>query len=196
MGIESNSPKIALLRQKVENTFGKIPRVHNDFVVLGNTIKATIKKHISETTLERVWNYSNRGYDTVSLYTLDLLSEYAGYLNWGNFCEAIKTDALKDSDLFNCSSIRSIDLKPGDRIKLGWLPDRVCLIEYTGNNRFIAIECQNSTMKTGDTFSCLEFILYQPAYMFDYTVAKRPPEQKNCYVAGSKHGITSLKIMD
>ena len=78
MGIDSSSPKLAALRLTVEKEFGKIPKVHNDFIELADSIKNKLHQHISETTLERVWNYSNRGYDSVSLHTLKLLCLYIG----------------------------------------------------------------------------------------------------------------------
>ena len=36
-----------------------------------------LREHISPTTLERVWGYSTRHYDTVSRCTLDVLARYA-----------------------------------------------------------------------------------------------------------------------
>lgn len=69
MSIKSNIPQIALLRQCVEERFGKPLTVHADFVELVSQIEILLRQHISESTLERVWGYSTRGYDTVSLRT-------------------------------------------------------------------------------------------------------------------------------
>ena len=192
MAVESSLPQIASIREKIENIFGKPMMTHNDFVELASAIRYKTRKHISETTLERVWNYSTRGYETISIYTLNVLSEYAGYSDWLNFCSEIKKENGSDSDMFDNPVVFSKDLKAGDRLKLGWLPDRVCWIKYLGFNRFIAEECHNSTMKEGDTFSSLEFRLYHPVVMTDFETTDGSGNGKT-YVAGIKEGITLLK---
>lgn len=193
MGIESDSPKIALLRLKIETIFGKAPKVHNDFMLLSESIENKLREHISETTLERVWRYSNRGYGNVSLHTLDLLCRYLGLESWEKFCLSIKDIGLNDSDMFAGESIFSKDLKVGDRLEIGWLPDRKCVIEYLGDNNFIAVKCENSTMQPGDYFSCLEFFLYQPCIMENFISPTQNDENGKRYVAGVRHGLTTLK---
>lgn len=193
MGVNRESSKIALIRLKVEETFGKAPKVHNDFVELAEEIKNNLKRHISETTLERVWGYSGRGYDTVSLHTLDMLSLYAGKDSWAHFCHTLQDEGLKDSDLFEGDYISSCDLKPGERLQIGWLPDRLCTIEFKGNNQFVALECQNATMQSGDSFLCNEFIINQPAVMDKFVSASDPSKSPKRYVAGIKHGLSILK---
>ena len=76
MNFESNIPQIAVLRKRVEERFGKPLTIHNDFVMLVEDIEKCLREHISETTLERVWNYSTRGNNSVSLRTLDVLAKY------------------------------------------------------------------------------------------------------------------------
>ena len=194
MAVESSLPQIASLRKKIEDIFGKSLITHNDFVNLAYKIRETTRKQISETTLERVWNYSTRGYDKISNYTLNVLSEYAGYFDWQNFCEELKKGSASDSDMFDDPVLFSKDLKPGNRIKLGWMPDRVCIIKYLGNNRFIAEECHNTTMKEKDIFSCLEFRINRSSVMTDFQSEDGNIKGKT-YIAGIKKGITLLKLL-
>ena len=194
MAVESSLPQIASLRKKIENVLGRPLMTHNDFVELASLIRETTRRHISETTLERVWNYSTRGYETISLYTLNVLSEYAGFPNWQKFCEELKRESLSDSDMFDGPIICSKDLDTDTKIKIGWLPDRVCIIKYLGNNRFMAVECNNSTMKEGDTFSCLEFRINNPVTMTDFHSADGKIKG-GTYVAGIREGISLLKIL-
>lgn len=195
MGVERESTKISYLRLKVEQTYGKKPIVHSDFIKLGVNIERKLRQHISETTLERVWGYSVRGYATVSLHTLNMLSRYAGYDSWTHFCESLKEEGFKDSDMFDEDFVRSEDLLPGDCIELQWLPDRRCIIRYLGENRFEAIESENATIQSGDTFKCQMFALHQPAVMDHFIAAADPDASPKRYVAGVKHGISSLKIL-
>ena len=193
MGIDSFSPQIAMLRKKIESSWGKTPRVHADFSKLAENIQSSLRKYISETTLERIWGYSKRGYKTVSLHTLDLLSEYVGAGNWVNFCRSLGEEGIKDSDMFDDIAIFSDELNVGDRIELKWLPNRECIVRYLGNNRFVAEACENSTIQPGDTFSCIEFRLNQPAVMDHFIATDDDSKIPKRYVAGLNNGISHLK---
>lgn len=193
MGIDSFAPQIGMLRMKIEGSWGKIPRVHNDFMELADDIKNALRKHISETTLERVWGYSNRGYKTVSIHTLNLLCEYAGVRSWENFCRTLSETGIKDSDMFEGDAIYSDELKEGERLMISWLPDRECIIRYLGEGRFVAEDCKNSTIRPGDTFSCIGFRINQPAVMEKFVAFNDSSGTPKQYIAGLNHGISGLK---
>lgn len=192
MSIKSDNPQIHALRERVENKFGKTLYVHSDFIDLMNDIEMELRLHISETTLERVWSYSTRGYDNVSFRTLDVLSRYACNVNWENFCELLKKENKKESEVFDAEMILSKDLNVGDRISFSWIPDRYCEARYLGDDKFIAEHCENSTMQEGDTFVCSQFILGKELQMKLTTVNSQQTSSK-VYIVGKKHGLTSLR---
>lgn len=218
MSIESNIPQIAVLRERVESRFGKRLQVHADFLALVADIEAIQRQHISESTLERVWGYSTRGYGRVSLRTLDVLAKYADAESWVDFCAELKRSGVVESETFCCDSIRSSDLQVGERLRIGWQPDRVCTVRYLGDNRFVAEECENSKMREGATFSCLQFQLGRELIMDDFVngdvIEQRIVEQPTTtpvvrstdiacnttgrpqrYAVGSRHGLTLLEIL-
>ena len=194
MNFESNIPQIVALRKCVELRFGKSLNVHNDFVMLVEDIEKCLREHISETTLERVWNYSTRGNNSVSLRTLDVLAKYCNDCSWLDFCKLQDTEKGVESKLFSVESISSSDLTIGQRIRIGWLPNRLCIIRYLGNNRFIAEHCENSTMRDGATFSCLQFSLGKEALLTDFK-QNESDASGNSYAIGLKNGLTTLKII-
>lgn len=188
MAVKSIIPQIATLRHRVEERFGKPLSVHSDFLALVAVIEMEQRQHISETTLERVWGYSTRGYSTISLRTLDVLSMYGAGCLWAKFCESLEQHC--DSLLFNVECIISADLAIGSRIRIGWLPDRICEVRYLGNSNFVAEHCENSKMREGDTFSCLQFSLGKEAVLTNFN---QPGSSLNqTYVIGQKHGLTLL----
>ena len=68
MSIQSDMPQIAALIGKVEEAFGIHPATHSEYIELVSAIESTLKEHVSESTLERLWGYSTRkneklGYD-------------------------------------------------------------------------------------------------------------------------------------
>ena len=190
MGIKRNIPQISALRQRVEYRFGRKLAVHADFQALTAAIETTLRLHISETTLERVWGYSTRGYDTVSLHTLDVLAAYAEGCGWEDFCKLLQEGTNCESEYFNSEHIDSSELKEGDRLQIGWLPDRICEIRYLGENRFLAERCENSKLQAGDTFSCLQFTLGHPLTMTD--LFRNNSLIGPTYVVGQKNGLTTL----
>ena len=191
MAIKSNTPQIAALRHRVEERFGKPLMVHADFLALVAVIEMEQRQHISETTLERVWGYSTRGYETVSLRTLDVLSMYGAGCLWVKFCKQLESEC--ESELFNIERVIAADLAISDRLRIGWLPDRVCEIRYLGNNRFVAERCENSKMHEGDTFSCLQFSLGDEALLCDFRQSNTFPSQT--YIIGKQHGLTILALL-
>ena len=190
MVIKRNIPQISALRQHVEQRFGKKLAVHADFQALTAAIGAALRLHISETTLERVWGYSTRGYDTVSLHTLNVLAAYAEGCGWEDFCKVLQEGTNCESDYFNTEHIDSRELTEGGRLRIGWLPNRICEIRYLGENRFLAERCENSKLQAGDTFSCLQFTLGHPLTMTD--LCRDNALLGPTYVVGQKNGITTL----
>jgi len=196
MSIRSDIPQIVVLRERVERRFGKRLAVHADFLALVAEVEMVLRQHISESTLERVWGYSTRGYNTVSLRTLDVLSRYAEGCDWQEFCEKLASENGCESELFNAEHIHSHDLAVGDRLQIGWLPDRLCTVRYLGDNRFVAEECHNSKMQMGDTFSCLQFSLGKELILSDFTPsATNTPVAPKSYVVGRKNGLTTLRLL-
>lgn len=191
MAIKSNIPQIAALRHRVEERFGKPLMVHADFLALVAVIEMEQRQHISETTLERAWGYSTRGYDTVSLRTLDVLSQYGAGCLWTKFCEELEAEC--ESGLFNVERVISTELTIGDRVRIGWLPNRVCEVRYLGDNRFVAEHCENSKMHEGATFSCLQFSLGREVLLCDFSQSSTSSPQS--YIIGQKHGLTILAVI-
>ncbi len=192
MSIRRDIPQIIALREQVESRFGKKLSVHADFLALVAVIEMEQRQHISESTLERVWGYSTRGYDTISLHTLDVLSQYAAGCCWEDFCKLLHSESGCESELFDVEHISSNDLSVGDRLQIGWLPDRLCQVRYLGDNRFIAEECYNSKMQAGDTFSCLQFSLGHPLALDD--LYRDNSRLGGPYIVGQKNGLTTLKL--
>ena len=193
MSIQSNLPQIVALRQKVEERFGKPLAVHADFIALADQIEKKLREHISESTLERVWGYSTRGYDSVSLRTLDVLSLYATDGFWVEFCEHLRQEAGTESELFDAEVINVSELSEGQELLIGWLPNRMCRIRYDGNNAFTALECEHSKMQPGDTFCVQQFILGKELVMTNFC-SPEFSEPRN-YVVGQKNGLTVLRVL-
>lgn len=192
MNIKTDIPQIRQLRQAVERVIDFPLSTHGDFLRLSAGIEYTLREHMSESTLERLWGYSTRYYETVSARTLNVLARFVGYQSWDDFCVKSAKDS-SESELFSDESISSADLKVGDRLRIGWPPDRICVIRYLGENRFIAEETENSTMKPGDTFSCIQIQKGKPLHLDLFQ--KAGTSEKLRYIVGINTGLTLLEVL-
>lgn len=196
MSIQANIPQIAALRREVENRLGRPLHTHADFVSLTETIEVTLHEHISPTTLERVWGYSTRHYDKVSRRTLDVLARYIGANGWDDYVGRLRCTAGRESEEFTNDILNVSSLAVGTRLLIGWQPDRLCEIRYLGDYRFVVERVENSALRVGDSFSCLQFQLGKELYMDCFQRAGDPSEENARYAVGQSHGLTTLRNLN
>ena len=193
MSVSVNIPQIQALRQRVEEVFRQPLATHNAFIALVDDIDNTLREHLSESTMERLWGYSTRGAESVSLRTLNVLSRYAGFASWPAFCEDLQVSGQVESEEFADEAVSASSLPVGTELVLAWMPDRIVTVKYLGNNRFEVVESIHSSLRPGDSFECLQFQTGRPLYMDHFRRAGSLAEAR--YVAGEQHGLTSVAIL-
>lgn len=195
MNISPNSPQVDALRKEIEKETGSISS-HSTLNKLSALIEERCKEHISVTTLERIWGYSTRSCNNISVRILDIISRFARYSNWESFCNSLRCSQRCESQMFMSEGcITSNTLAVGTRIRIGWQPDRVCEAEYMGENRFIAIKTENSSIRPGDTFRCLQIEKGRELYM-DHFTRNGESESDNRYAVGQINGLTMAEIIE
>jgi hypothetical protein len=190
MAIRTDSPQVAALKLAVEKRFGRVVQTRSDFSSLVSDIEIITHEHISENTLRRIYGKIT-GYETVFTRTLDVLSLYVGYKHWNAFLTSFN-GAAKESDVVVGGelSIKTEDLKPGDRIRIAWLPDRECIVEYIDGRMFKAVSAYNSILQVGDTFECSMMLKNYPLFI-DNLVHGGEICQR--YLIGLSNGLTILE---
>lgn len=190
MAIKTNTPEIVALKQAVEKRFGHPIESRTDFSMLAYDIERTTNSHIAENTLRRLWGRIAT-YETVFIRTLDVMCKYIGHEHWKNFCLFLKNETNKESSIIKqAMSIKVEDLTPGDKIRIGWLPDRVCIVEYVGGRTFKAIDAVNATLQTGDTFECSLMLKNYPLFVDNLV---HGGEHCPRYSMGLSSGLTTLE---
>ena len=193
MSVNIDTPLIAALKIEVEKVVGTISG-HDKFVKLTELIESKCKEHISVTTLERLWGYSTRSANRISERILDIIARFVDAKSWDDFC--CKLNGNRESILFEWNDIINCDsLKTGSRIRLGWQPDRMCEVEYLGNYRFVATKVENSTIRPGDTFRCLQIQKGRELHMDNFTRCNEQESSCACYIVGRTNGLTQLEYI-
>ena len=190
MAVKTDSPQIVSLRNIVEKRFGYPVEGRSDFSLLAIEIERITHDHIAENTLRRLWGRIS-GYETVFTRTLDVLCRYVGHEHWNAFCLSLQKQSSRESSIVSDgTSIKVEDLNPGDRIRMGWLPDRVCIVEYIGGRMFKAIDTKNSTLQVGDTFECNVMLKNYPLFVDNLV---HGGEHCQRYSMGLNNGLTTLE---
>lgn len=189
--MDKNAPQIMILRNAVEQNVKRKMKTPSDFLFLSGVIWERTHETISPTTLKRLWGYID-GADSTRRSTLNLLSRFIGYEDWDAYLAAIDEQAISESDIFQGDGLRAEDLKPGDHVEVTWMPNRRCVFLCLGGQRFAVVENENSKLSVGDTFEAAFFIIGQPMYLDNLVRGDQPPTS---YVAGSKSGLVSVKVL-
>ena len=168
----SNSIAISQLQKAVEARFGHVPSGPADFGELSISILRATGERISSDTLSRIWGYK-KGYSSVRQSTVRVLEQYA--------------KANEESDFIHTAAIHADECQKGDRVRIAWLPNRVCVLSYLGDYRWRVEEAVNSKLHAGDTFSC-RTIAQDQALIVDHLYTRDSDYEG--YAIGGKNGLT------
>lgn len=204
MRIKVDTAEIALLRAEICAKAGFTPAVHSQFVRLAAAIETDLRLHLSSTTLERLWKYSTRSYDTVYEHTLDILCRWLGDDSWQAFVRrqrsgqgmsaSVNTTIGKASRAEDAAdgAIETGTLQTGTRLRLGWRPDCLCEIQCLGDCRFVCTASQNTGLKPGDTFVCTRIEPGRPLTLDHFF---RPADSELAITLARKNGLTKVEVV-
>ena len=170
-------PEIHVLLMQVESRFGNVAKA-TDFDELSEDIESATSELLSASTLKRLWGYVNY-MSSPRTYTLDVLSRYIGFQDFGAFCARIHQSEEFVSGFLSEDSLVAESLAPGDRVRIGWNPDRLEVVEV-----------HHSSLLVGDRFVLPAIVKGYPAYI---PHIERDGILTPMYVAGFKDGITLIK---
>jgi len=195
--MNKTAPEILQLRLDIEKNISRRVLTPYDFEFLAGAIWERLHENLSPTTLKRLWGYID-GADTARHTTLSLLSQFLGFQDWEAYLKDLATRTDIESQQFVGEGIHTSDLTKGQSIEVTWLPNRRCIFRYLGDSRFEVTKSANAKLQVGDTFTCTYFFKGQPMYL-DNLVQSCIVHSASCtdavsYVAGSKTGLTSIRV--
>ena len=126
-----------LIQVKVEERFGKPIRYAKDCQVLSVNIHAFTGEKISCSTVKRLFGLIESDNEP-RLYTLDILAQYLGYINYDNLLQEFNPN--KNDLNQSIEKIASKDLNIGDTIRLKYAPNRFLSANYVEDSIFKIIE--------------------------------------------------------
>ncbi len=184
-------PELGELLRQVEEKFAHRLSTTTDFELLSLVIERETGELISASTLKRLWGYVSYS-STPRIATMDTLSRFIGHKDFKAFCRALKELGTVVSTFFSTKAVEASSLKEGDRILIGWSPNRIVKLKFLGGSSFEVESVENAKLRPGDRFDSSEFILGAPLFISsvhrsDGTVT--PP-----YVAAKAEGLNVLEF--
>lgn len=177
------------LKEIVIRQLGRSLESPRDFEYLSEQIQVVTGEYLSSTTLKRLFGYIPQTSEP-RVTTLSIIARYIGYKGWQDYLTSNHTE----SDFVAAKKIMTKELAIGQKITLAWNPDRECMIEYLGNNRFVVLHAANAKMQVGDQFTATQFVLGQALTAMDYMAVREPNTKQDTYIAGAQSGLTKLEL--
>ena len=177
------------LKEIVIRQLGRSLESPRDFEYLSEQIQVVTGEYLSPTTLKRLFGYIPQTSEP-RVTTLSIIARYVGYKGWQDYL----TNSHTESDFVAAKKIMTKELAIGQKITLAWNPDRECMIEYLGNNRFVVLHAANAKMQVGDQFTATQFVLGQALTAMDYIAVREPNTKQDTYIAGAQSGLTKLEL--
>lgn len=187
----ANIAEINHLLTLVEQKFGRTLSTTTDFEALSATIETETGDILSTSTLKRLYGYvSLRCKPRIS--TLDILSRYIGKLSFAEFHKSIKDELFSSSKFFSAKTIYASNLHIGDRVRIGWAPNRIVILEHIGEGLFKVTESDNSKLQPGDIFHQNCFMLNVPLVI---SHIQRGDEGATPFIAGIGNGLNLVELV-
>lgn len=178
--------EIEKLRKDIEKALAHPMQTPRDFEYLSKRIYARLHIMISTTTLKRIWGYLNDG-GQPRASTLNILTKFLGYHDWEDYHQnAMLPEELQSDPIMSRKLSVTKELHKGDRIRLTWLPGRVCDIEYLGGLDFRVLASEKTRLCPGDTFQCSLIVEGEPLFLDSLIQQGKTPI---AYVCGKKSGV-------
>ncbi len=163
-----------------------------DFTYLNEVIVNELNERVSVSTLKRIWGYSSYN-SKPSASILSSLCRLVGYRDWQDYVANRENTSRKPSETVMSDKIMvDTDLEVGAHLRLTWMPQRVCDIEYRGNNEFEVLSSVNTGIKPGDLFDCSLIVSGEPLWLSNLRQFGKAPV---AYVCGKLDGIR-FEILD
>lgn len=178
------------LKEIVVSLLGRTLESPADFEYLSEQIQSKTGEYLSPTTLKRLFGYIP--YDGQPRpATLSILARYAGYSGWQDYQDKQHVE----SGFVSAQRVVSKELSVGQKILVAWNPNRECVIEYLGEDRFVVIRAINSKLQVGDRFAASQFILGQPLTATNVVLLRNENNKMDTYVAGAQTGLTMIELL-
>ena len=157
---------------------------------LAMAIREATGHTLGTTTLKRMLGFVN-GPANPRQSSLDIIARYLGYPDYS----LLVKDLGKDADISDFSAIEGIgsaDLEAGEQVRITYHPNRMLVLTYTGDNRYVVEESCGSKLLKGDRLTITAFYVGFELLVSD---VERDGVHLGPYHAAKQGGLTSVDLL-
>ncbi len=178
------------LIKKVEARLGRPLKYSADCELLAQAIEDMTGERLGVTTIKRLFGFAGEQTEPRGT-TMDIIAQYLGYSDMKDMASKLGNQ----SDISMFTPVDQLDiagLEEGTQIQIAYDPDRVIVLTYMGDCRFIVNESINSKLRKGDKVH-----ITQLAKGFELMVGDvvRDGNSIGSYHSAKNGGLTSIEII-
>jgi hypothetical protein len=169
----------------IEEKVGRKIRYPKDCDALAKEITLSSGSRISASTIKRLFGF-NSGGGSPSMYTLDIVSQYLGYIDWDDLqlnLESEEDSHFLDKDLL---LLRSAEIEAGIVLEIGYAKRRKLELRCLGDNCFQVINSEKTEIRVNDSLEI--FLIWERLPLYVSSIVR---EGKNlgAFILEKKKGI-------
>lgn len=176
--------------RRIREKYGENLEYSHQFEGLVASIQKETGERLSVNTLKRLFGLITQRV-TPRRYTMDIIAQYIGYPNY----ELLLKDLGEESDISIFAPVESIEpenLETGDQVQVTYEPNRILLMTFTGEDKFLINEVSGSkNLLKGDTLRISQMVVGHPLIVIDVI---REGKSLGKYIAARNYGLTSIEV--
>ncbi len=157
---------------------------------LALAIQESTGQTLGTTTLKRMFGFIG-GAATPRMSSLDIVAQYLGYPSYTLLAKELGEDS-DISDFRVVESIDSADLESGEKVRITYHPNRVVVMRYLGDNKYVVEESCRSKLLKGDRLIIAGFYIGFELLVSD---VERGGYHLGPYQAAKLGGLTDVEIL-
>lgn len=178
------------IRQMIMEKFDSPLKYPQQCEALAMAIREATGQTLGTTTLKRMLGFVN-GPARQRPSSLDIVAQYLGYPDYNMLAKDVGEDA-EISDFRTVESIDSADLEPGEQVQITYNPNRVLVLSYIGDNKYVVNESRGSKLLKGDKLMIAGFYVGFELLVSD---VERGGCHLGSYQAAKQGGLTGVEIL-
>ncbi len=178
------------IRQKILEKFDSPLQYPQQCEALALAIQEATGQTLGVTTLKRMLGFVNAPASSRPS-SLDILAQYLGYPDYNMLAKDMGEDT-EISDFKPVESIDSADLEIGEQIQITYHPNRLIVLTYIGENKYVVDESRGSKLLKGDKLMIAGFYVGFELLISD---VERGGCHLGSYQAAKQSGLTSVEIL-
>lgn len=178
------------LIKRIEAKLGRQLKYSADCELLAQAIEDITGERLGVTTIKRLFGFAGEQVEPRGT-TMDIIAQYLGYRDMNHMASKLGNEA--DISMFTpVDEIDPAELMEGTQIQISYDPDRVIVMTYIGEGRFIVNESVNSKLRKGDKLHIAQLAKGFELLALDVV---RDGMSLGPYHSAKNGGLTSIEII-